>query len=287
LDEKVKNILDGRKTFFIAPDLSLLPENYLEDYLEHGYEAYIITDDAVCPLQNKIEIIISVFKDSILFFYIDTKVPGLDWEKLIKNLQAKYADRILIGVLYTKRKTEIEQRNLEKYYLFDVGIQCGCIAMEYQKSKNFTLIDRVLFENQASGRRKNIRAICDDSCKITFNYNGKNYNGRIQDISMSHFSCLIDQHPFEMPVFTKVPGILFIVQGIHFRSDAILSIQRKTENETLQVFLFSRFDGMAGLDTETRPRLLTKIYQMVTDDGKELLRGMFETYGKRLRDGTK
>src|SRR5574344_864116 len=142
-----KYIIDGRKTFFIVPDVSLLPESYLEDYLSQGYETYIIGDDRYCPLQKKIEIIISTFTDSILFFYIDSVIAGLDWNVYIKKLQVKYGDEILIGVLYAKRQRESDKQNLEKYYLYDIGIKCGCIALEYQKAKNFELISRVMYAN--------------------------------------------------------------------------------------------------------------------------------------------
>ena len=70
LDEATKNIVEGRKTFFIVPDVSLLPETYLEDYMARGYETYIIGDDRYCPLDVKVDIIIQTFTDSILFFWI-------------------------------------------------------------------------------------------------------------------------------------------------------------------------------------------------------------------------
>ena len=59
------SIIQGRKTFFIAPDSALLPEEYLQDFLVRGYEAYIINDDRYCPLQQKVEILINTFPDSI------------------------------------------------------------------------------------------------------------------------------------------------------------------------------------------------------------------------------
>ncbi|MDE6736531.1 MAG: hypothetical protein K2J50_03405, partial [Treponemataceae bacterium] len=171
-DESTKNIIEGRKTFFIVPDTALFPENYLEDYLARGYETYIINDDRYCPLKVKIDIIIHTFTDSILFFYIDTMVEGIEWHTYIRDLQNRYGEKVLIGVLYAKRPNEDQKKRLEKYYLFDVGIQCGCISLEFQRTKNFALINKVMFANQASGRRKNVRAICDNNSKV--NFMGKN-----------------------------------------------------------------------------------------------------------------
>ena len=128
MNEEVReHIIEGRKTFFIVPDVTLLPESYLEDFMARGYETYIIGDDRYCPLKAKVEVIIETFTDSILFFYIDMPVPGIKWEKYIKELQQKYAGRILIGVLYAKRQSEEDKKKLEKYYLFDVGIKGGFI----------------------------------------------------------------------------------------------------------------------------------------------------------------
>ena len=99
MDEATKHIVEGRKTFFIVPDASLLPETYLEDYMARGYETYIIGDDRYCPLETKIDVIIQTFTDSIIFFYIDTLVDGIDWHIYIRELQRRYGEKILIGVL--------------------------------------------------------------------------------------------------------------------------------------------------------------------------------------------
>ena len=133
MDDTISFALEGRKTFFIATEQSLLPESYLEDYLTRGYETYIIPDDRNCPLVKKVETIINIFDDSILFFYIDAEVMGLNWKIYIKQLQERHGEHVLIGVLYSKRHNEEERRRIEKYYLFDVGIQGGCISLEYQK----------------------------------------------------------------------------------------------------------------------------------------------------------
>ena len=71
-----ENLYAGRKTFFIAPDVTLLPEYYLEEDMNHGYESYIISDDRTCAMSRKVELLISMFPQSILFFYIDAKLKS-------------------------------------------------------------------------------------------------------------------------------------------------------------------------------------------------------------------
>lgn len=281
-EEQKEHIIEGRKTFFIVPDATLLPETFLEDFMARGYETYIIGDDRYCPLKAKVEVIIETFTDSILFFYIDMPIKGIKWDKYIRELQEKYAGRILIGVLYLKRQSEEEKSKLEKYYLFDVGIQCGCIALEYQKTKNFSLIDKVMYANQACGRRKNIRAICDTRSKVSIVTKHGQLKGSVLDVSLSHFSCIFE-HTLEIQMYEKVPKILININGLHFATDAILVMQRKKNGVLLNVFVFSNSMGQQGVESDLQPRLIERIYQMTSDKAKSLMRFKFEEARKNLR----
>lgn len=283
--ENTNYLIEGRKTFFITPDATLLPEFYLQDYFAHGYESYIINDDRYCPLDKKIESLISIFPDSIFFFYIDSEVEGISWPTYIRDLQEKYSNKILIGVLYQKRHKEVEKNRLEKFYLFDIGIQGGCISLEYQKAKNFVLIDKVMFANQACGRRKNIRAICDDSSKISFYHKGFLYKGRLSDISLTHFSCTL-QNDFDIPLYEKVHGAYIDLNGLHFKTDAILLMDRVINNTKIYVFVFTKTDGFQGLELDVKGRLSEKIYKLVTDKVKTIMQMVFDEIGKNYREHT-
>ncbi|MCH5290829.1 MAG: hypothetical protein J1D88_03595 [Treponema sp.] len=276
MDLDAQQYIEGRKTFFIATDASLLPETYLEDYLSRGYETYIINDDRHCPLAKKVEAIINTFHDSILFFYIDAEVPDIRWPQYIKELQERYGNRVLIGVLYSKSHNEEEKRRLQKYYLFDVGIQCGCVCLEYQKAKNFMLIDKVMYANQARGRRKNIRAVCDNNSNtVNFNYKKNTYKGVLCDISLSHFSCTIEG-TVSVPLYEKIYDILIDVNGLHFRSDGILIMNRSLQGTNLYVFIFAQHDGTKGLNRDTGQRLIEKIYQIVTLHVRSIMQEAFD-----------
>ncbi len=280
MNETTLTVLEGRKTFFIVPDTSLLPESYLEDYMARGYETYIIEDDRSCPLDKKIESIITVFSDSILFFYIDSEVPGIVWADYIKDLQKRHGSKVLIGVLYAKRNSSKEKQSLEKYYLFDVGIQCGCISLEYQKEKNFGLIDKVMYANQASGRRKNIRAVCEGATKVLFTYHKKQYTAQIADISLSHFSCTLYENLY-IPLYEKISNINVELGGMHFVTDGILLLERTLDDKSLYVFVFVRkSDGQQGLEWDIKQRLSEKIYQMVTEKVKSILHLIFMEMGR-------
>ena len=65
MSASIKDIVVGRKTFFITPDTSLIPEDYLEEYFSLGYECYFVNNDKILSLDKKIDILISLFKDII------------------------------------------------------------------------------------------------------------------------------------------------------------------------------------------------------------------------------
>ncbi|MCR5047063.1 MAG: hypothetical protein K6A42_10840 [Treponema sp.] len=268
-----KTEIEGRKTFFIAPDLTFFPESYLEEFLARGYESYIIKDFRFYPMEEQVRIISETCPDSIFFFFIDSEV-GVDWPRFIKYFQTKNGEKALIGVLYAKGKPDDQKSALERYYLFDLGIQCGCIELEYKKEKNFAIIDRVMYANQACGRRKNVRAICDSTSKAYFSYNDVVIRGTVSDISLSHFSFVPDPNfTFPaIPLYTKIDGMTISFKGYRFVTSGNLVIQRELDNgKILQVFLMLKNNGQPGLEPDIAPKVSQRIYQVVTDKVKEIL----------------
>lgn len=265
--------IEGRKTFFIAPDTSFLPESYLEDFLSRGYEAYIIKDFRFYPIYEQVKIIVETCPDSILFFFVDSDV-GVDWAKFIKYIQDEFQGKALLGVLYAKGRTDEQKAAMEKYYLFDLGLQCGCIELAYNKEKNFEIIDKVMYANQACGRRKNVRAICDSAASANFVYQGAVVKGRVSDISVSHFSFIPDpNYTFpDIPLYTNIGEITVTFKGFRFKVPATLMIQRDLDGgKVLQVFVMLKSNGQQGLDEDIAEKVRERIYTMVTDKVKEAL----------------
>lgn len=273
----VNEIIKGRKTFFIAPDRSLFPQSYLEDYLTLGYECYFIDTDIFLPVDVKVDIILSVFKDSILFFNIDAPIQNTTWSALISNMQRKYPSSTF-GIIYAKRQSETERHAIEKKYLYTIGIQGGCIQLEYQKRNNFELIDKMLFANQASGRRKNVRAVCTTGCKIQF-LSPKNgvINANLADISISHFSFVLPTGQLEIQDYEKVRDIGFTVKGLRFRTDAVLYMKRETEEGELFVMAFATKSEINGIPPVNKSLLVPKIYEIMMDNCSELLDKLFSS----------
>ena len=279
MTEQFTSILAGRKTFFITPDENFIPESYLRQFMDKGHEIYIIHDDKLCPLAHKIELLLTIFKDSVMFFNIDSPHPGMPWPLFIRSLQEKYKNSML-GVLYKKRANPRDKLNLEKIYLYDTGITCGCIAMTQDRNKNFTIIDKVLYATQAQGRRKRIRAICEEGSIFKFIHGGQYYTGTLQDISSSHFSCRFTEYPVPLAAHARIKRMHFDLNGIKLNVDAMHRDTRNADNavdNSLHIFVFTKPDGTLGLDGLTYQLVSSKIYELVSSKGKQFLNELFQS----------
>lgn len=273
MSEQTNAIIAGRKTFFIQPDISLFPENFCEEYLMNGFECYFVENVRKFPLDVYTDYLVETFKDLILFFNIDSPDPGEPWSIFIRKLHKKHEGKLLIGVLYTKRQNREEKALLEKTYLFNIGIPCGCIQLEYQKKTNFGIIEKVLYANQAMGRRKQVRALCNNNSTLSFVFNKNTYTANLQDVSLSHFSFSLPKGQLKMPLYEKVTGIHMAVKGCHIRTNAVLLMSRPIHDDTedLFVFMFVGYNGQQGLEETTKQTLLPKLYKMMYENCMSLL----------------
>lgn len=277
----IKDFAVGRKTFFITPDLSLFPENYLEDFFALGFECYFVENMKMFTLKEQIDAIISVFKDVILFFNLDANVAGINWLNFITELKNEYPD-IYIGVMFVKKLDKEYKAHIEKVFNYDLEIKCGCVQLEYQKNANFWIIQKILFANQAQGRRKTIRALCTKAYSFNFELDGKMYDGTLQDISLSHFSFVSQKDAIPLGSYQKISDIHFHLKGLLIRSNAVLIMQREIgENEILNVFAFLDENGMNGLTERYKLLLLPNIYELMSSNYKNL---MSKVYTSRKED---
>lgn len=283
MDNAVSQIIAGRKTFFIFPDLSLFPENFCEEYFVEGYECYFIDYSKRLSLEDQIEAIVRVFSDVIIFFNIDSMVSGMNWPQFIRYIHEKYGGKVLVGALFCKKSSEEEKKNIEKMYLFDIGIPCGAIQLSYQKRQNFEIIAKTLYANQAMGRRKSVRAVCiDNTCTFSFAQSNGYCSGVVHDISTSHFSCTLQKGQIQVKLYEKVEGVQMNIKGTHFRTNAVLYIERElSDGEMLYVFMFVCADGRNGLDYSSKQIIVPRIYNMMYTNCMALV----STKIKDMRDG--
>lgn len=274
----VNDIVTGRKTFFILPDTSLMPESYLEDYFALGYECYYVPFDKRVNIKKKVKVITSLFKDLIIFFNIDYNLPNFDWDDFIYEYIHEHNNASSVGIMYAKRQTKAEKSLIERKYLYEMGIRCGCIQLEYQKAHNFDLVAKILYANQAQGRRKTIRALCTSACTYTYTYGQfkDSMTGVLQDISLSHFTILVSGVGLEIKLYEKLSDIHFNIRGFLFRSDAVLVMERPINGDMLYVFAFVNSAGTSGLDDRTRGLLVPSLYKLLSVNCNAILDQMYE-----------
>ena len=278
-----KEIVTGRKTFFITHYISLIPESFLEDYFVQGFECYFVTNDKRIPLETKLDIIISLFPDVILFFNIDYESDDMNWPRLIKRLVTKYNNKAQIGVMYLKRQSKEFRAQLEHLYLYDIGLNCGCIQLEYQKKRNYEIISTILEANQAQGRRVNIRAICSSACTFSFEYKGQNFSGALQDISLSHFSILLPIDALDITISKKIDDIHINLKGVLYRTNAILMAQREMKGQMLYVFALITSDGNKGIEPRMKDTMVDTIYKLMDSNCHKLLNEVFDRTREKLQ----
>ncbi|WP_319561439.1 hypothetical protein [Marispirochaeta sp.] len=283
MSNEKRELVLGIKTFFVVPDLSLFPEEFLNSFFLKGYETYFIHDDPYCPLESKIHTILSLFPRVILFFNIDRPVQGIEWPAFIENLQNTYGERAMIGVIYQKRITQEEIRKREWLYLYKIGIICGCISMDFQKSKNLYRFMNVLCANQAKGQRRFLRAMCGDSYKANFVYRGREYRCILRDISISHFSCIFPGDRTEFPMHEKIYEIQMNLKGILIKTDAVLCLKRVLANDTIHVFVFRTSEDREGLNPDHLLKVNGIIHRSLTQKIMGMLKDAFLEKGKQTR----
>ncbi len=281
LDSALSDVRSGIKTFFVVPELSVFPEECLKTFCLHGYEAYYLHDDPYCPLVSKIHLIISAFAETILFFNIDRRIQGIDWAAFIRKLQYTYRDKVRIGVTFQKLNNPEETRRLERLYLYDIGITCGCIPIEYQKGKNLPLFLSVLAANKANGQRKHLRAVCSDAFRMNLGFKGRSFACAIRDISLSHFSCVFQGEEPEIPVMEKIQDIQMNLRGTRCTVNAVLCLKREIGGDRIHVFVFRTQDDRDGLDYEQQERVNAVVFNYFSGMVTEFLRKLFDA--ERIR----
>ena len=265
MEVPVNEIVTGRKCFFILPDPSLMPIPFLEDFFALGFECYYIGNDGRVPVQKKIETILKLFKDVIFFINVDYELSGFQWPEYIYELLHKQkATQEQFGILFLKRQSNVEIETLKKLYFDELGLKLGHIQLEYQKKNNLGIVAKALFNIQAQGRRKTIRALCSSACTYKLDYEKESFSGSLQDISLSHFSILVKDAPLPVKLYEKVHDIHFNIRGSFFHSDAILVMQRTVGTANLYVFAFVTQTGANGLDERTKSLLVPVLYNMIS-----------------------
>jgi hypothetical protein len=88
-------------------------------------ESYYVMDDKHLDLESKVRVIRRLFGEVILFFNVERRINGVDWPSFVRRLVVEHGDRIRVGVLCHRHVGEDAIAELERKYLYEIGICCG------------------------------------------------------------------------------------------------------------------------------------------------------------------
>lgn len=269
----VKNTdIFGRKVFFIAPNSSLIPLSFMEDFCTLGYESHILGRGDGSLMEN-ITAVTKHFPDAILFFNVDADAPGVSWLSFIRQVRQQNTE-LLVGVVFSAANSE-RIHHMETEFSGGVSPLAGCIALvPGDKDGNFKTLSAALEKAGAKGRRNNIRAQCDSSSYVSFGTGGVKFRARLDDVNISHICCVLDESGVRgMKIYDKIRGAHICVNGLEFSSDIVLIMKRNKGGMSTAIFMFiKKPDDEPGLERDLEAQLNKKIYEITSKEFTNLLR---------------
>ncbi|MDR1318557.1 MAG: PilZ domain-containing protein [Treponema sp.] len=217
----------GKKVFLLYPH-SVIHEAMLDILIMNGFETYTLRD------HKKALKILSLFPGSIMFVNIDEGMPEKEWETYIKDLQENSATNgTRLGILsYNQDKALMEK------YLMKIAVPCGYIQLKLGIQESTRIILAALQANEAKGRRKYIRAFCEDDSYATMNYKDAEglFQGKLLDISSAGMAARIPQFP-DLPPNSLLRNIQLKLRGALVMTDAVLMGKRQ-DDKNVQILVF-------------------------------------------------
>lgn len=218
----------GRKVFFVYPP-SVVREELITRLIDNEYETYMLKDI------KRAEILLGKYPNSICFVNIDTGMTEPEWELWIHKIMndSKFSG-IGIGIVSYN-----SNEHLQKKYLMDIGIQCGYIKLKLGRDESIKILLATLKANEAKGRRKYVRADCSGDTLTTLNFtHGRvSVTGRILDISVIGFSCILNPDP-EIAKNTLIEDVQLKLRASLLRTNLIVYGMRPMGDRTLYIILF-------------------------------------------------
>jgi len=222
-----QNDAQGKKIFLLRPH-SVIRDEMLDILIMTGFETYTLLDE------KKAQKLLAKFPGSIMFINIDEGLKEPEWEKYIRDIQEdpKTKDSRLGIMSYN------QDRDLMKKYLMELAIPCGYVQLKLGLQESTRIILSALEANEARGRRKSIRAECEDDINATVNYKMDTsiFRGKILDISSAGIAAKFDILSTE-PENSVIHGVQLKLRGGIVMLDMIF-MGRRPNNKFVQVLVY-------------------------------------------------
>ena len=218
----------GKKIFLLYPH-SVIRDEMLDWLIMAGYETYTVVNE------KKALKLLEKFPGSIMFVNIDDGLKEDEWETYIRGVleNPKTKDSRLGIMSYN------QDQKLMKKYLMELVLPCGYIQLKlgFEESKNIIL--HALEANEAQGRRKCLRAECEDDINAIMNFKDDLglRQGKILDISSTGIAARILSRA-DLPANSLIRNVQLKLRGGILMSDMIVMGQRMND-KTVYVMLFA------------------------------------------------
>ena len=226
--DKSNNLLEGKKTFFLYPHIPQ-GEQIIKNIIRNECEAY--------QINNHISAInlLDEFNNSLLFINVDSKLKHHDWALYMKSIIENPAtDEIKIGAVTADENDQILQSHIS-----ELDIPCGCINIADKLEKCTDSIIKILEEQNARGRRKYLRAHCDNihEASLSIKFDKEILQGHVHDISSAGMACIINDN-IELQRDAYLDDILLNLKGNISKVAGKIAGVRKIESNDLYVIMF-------------------------------------------------
>ncbi|MDR2078533.1 MAG: PilZ domain-containing protein [Treponema sp.] len=177
--------IEGKKVFFLYPH-SVIQDDMVDELIMQGFEIYMLRD------HKRARKLIEHFPGSIMFINIDERLEEAEWEAYIQEILDNPKIRTKLGILSYNSDRELMEK-----YLMKMMVPCGYVQLKQGVKESTLIIRNALLANEAKGRRKSFRAVCEDNSG-TMNFNGDFglITGKLLDISAAGFAARIDTPPY-------------------------------------------------------------------------------------------
>lgn len=237
----------GRKVIFVYPPESL-NTHLIENIFKNEFEIYLMNST------EKLDRVLEIFSNSIVFFNIDMGKTHLEWIDTIKSIKKDPKHRDLTIGVFSKK----DSKSIQDALLMDIGINAGYILLDKDQWQTVRQINQVLEVNEARGRRSRIRLDFDthdknDTLKANiYSTRGNLYKGEIKSFSALGMLVEIGKEHRNIVLRESIDKVIFFldgrdhhVEGIHLdrisETDFFLKFKHisEYEREAVQSYIFN------------------------------------------------
>jgi hypothetical protein len=217
----------GKKIFLLRPH-SVIRDEMLDVLIMAGFETYTVLDE------KKALNLLAKFPDSIMFINIDEGLKEFEWEVYIRKIMDDPRTKnCRLGIMSYNQDMQ-----LMKKYLMNISVPCGYIHLKLGLKESTQIILAALEANEARGRRKYVRANCEDDpgALLNIKIDKKMLRGKILDISSSGIAARFDRS-LGLPLHSKIEDVQLRLRSSLVMTDMIFIGQRHGDS-SVSIMLF-------------------------------------------------